>query len=82
MMLPFETYGECPCGEVEMRIADALQRARMMRFWSRERLAEAAGVSSATVRRVERGVPVRAETLYQIDRALDGELLRLLGVTE
>lgn len=65
-----------------MTIADALIEARCRRFWSRERLAENASLSPHTVARIERGIPVKVDTLYRLDQALDGELLRLLGVTE
>jgi DNA-binding transcriptional regulator YiaG len=47
-----EFLGYCPLPEAHSR-GDAIRRERVIRGWSRKRLAEVAGVDEATVKRLE-----------------------------
>ena len=39
------------------QVGDAIRRQRVERGWSRDRLAQAAGYSRETIRRIEQGAP-------------------------
>jgi transcriptional regulator with XRE-family HTH domain len=57
-------------GVVPLPRLGALRRAR---FLSQDALAEKAGVSQFTVRRIERGAPARYQTIRKLAEALDVE---------
>ncbi|MDX2019046.1 MAG: helix-turn-helix transcriptional regulator [Deltaproteobacteria bacterium] len=58
-------------GETLDRPGDRIRRARAQRQITREQLAEAAGLPSATIRRIERGALTRCDEALAIARAVD-----------
>ncbi|MFD7665919.1 helix-turn-helix domain-containing protein [Streptomyces sp. NPDC059788] len=60
-------------------ISSNIRKHRRCLGWSQERLAEAAGVSLGTVRKLEQGGVARVETLAQLAEALDVETAALFA---
>ncbi len=62
-------------------LADRLILERARRDWSQEDLAREAGISPATVAKMEKGRGgIRARTLYKIAAALDMDATELYGL--
>lgn len=53
------------------RVGTRLKRTRLQRNWTQRALAEASGVSFATIQRLEAGHTVQLDTLLKVLRALD-----------
>ncbi|MFH8405984.1 helix-turn-helix domain-containing protein [Streptomyces sp. NPDC018019] len=60
-------------------ISTNIRNHRRCRGWSQERLAEAAGVSLGTVRKLEQGGVARVETLVRLAEALDVDTAALFA---
>ena len=56
-----------------MEKPSSLRMARLRRGWSQKQLAIKAGVSQSTVSFVERGIPVKAESLEKVTKALSDQ---------
>lgn len=58
-----------------------IEKARVLRGWSKRRLAQVAGIDPATVGRVERGVNLKPETVKKIADVLGIEMTDLVNDT-
>jgi len=56
-----------------------IQRARIIRGWTRRRLAAAAGVDPATIGRIEQGTSLNPETVKKVADILGLSMEELLG---
>lgn len=60
-----------------LTIAEAVRQSRRERFLTRTRLAEMADVHPTTIKRIELGFSVSFDTLYRVNEALEGDIIRL-----
>lgn len=68
-----------------LKTVEQLRQARAALGWKQSEVAEAAGVSVPTIKRLESGggaLPVRLETLTLLENALEAQGIQFLGADE